>query len=214
MKSEKYCYRFFRSYNILLYTGAVLIGLFFLIFIISAIFTGHLNYYSAFFHSIKEKLPLMIAGGFHVALLAMGIVSIFLALSIVKREIYCYEDRIEIKQLMQKKIVIPFEAIKAINLCYYYTHSSGENMESYREKECRVYFENPIRRFYLPYPVSGYYDDLQIISRSDDSLMPFSNYVKKGEIEEVIALIKLENRALAVPHMPEEYSRTKGKVVI
>lgn len=214
MKKGKYQYLFFKSYNILLYTGIAMIGLFFLIFIISAAVTGHLNYFSYFFHSIKKMLPLMIAGGFHVALLALGLVSIFLALSIVKKQVYCYEDRFVISQLMQKRVVIPFEDIKGITIRFSYVHNSGENLENYREKECRIYFNNPIYNFYLPYLVSGYYDELDIINQNGETIMPFSGYVKKSEIEGVFGLIKGCNKGLPLPHLPAEYSRNRGKVVI
>ena len=194
----------FKRVNMLSYlAGVSLILLFFVIYFIIAIYTWQLNFYSFFFHSIKAHLPLIILSGFHVGLLAIGILSVIWSVFNMTLEVCCFNDRFEISLFLQKKIVIKYNEISRISTKIFYLNY--ENLfKSYSKKECRVLVDNPIHTFYFSYPVFGYYDEAEIRLNKSNEDMSARCSAKKGSVLKLLIELKLLY-SINIPYLPEEF---------
>ena len=118
---------FHRTHKIILFIGIGLIIFFFGIFLIFAIKNWQLNYYSFLFRNLKKHLFLTILSGFHVGMLASGILLILIAFFNMPLEVYCYHDRFEISMFLQKKIIIENSKISNITTKVFYLNYDNLN---------------------------------------------------------------------------------------
>ncbi|MCG8573119.1 MAG: hypothetical protein MJB14_23545 [Spirochaetes bacterium] len=194
---------FNRKRSILFYVSLLLILLFVISTISIFLITGRFNFYTFFYLNIKEHLFRMIASGFYVSLLAFGIFFLIVSLFNEMKQIFCYEDRIELKQVLQKTIIIPYQEISSINFKIFYLHQNGKNFNQYQQKECRVLFNNQKFTFYLSYGISGYYDEIEPVKSQSVFLFPKIKLVQKEQVDQVIKLIQNVNK-ISTPYLPEE----------
>lgn len=197
---EKPIFNLYNSKMILFYIGVAVIGLFAIIFFISAIVSGKANYLSFFFNNIRNNLLLTIMTGVHVALLGFGILLVMVSIYNMTPKIKCFSDRFEINQIFQYKKTIYFKDIKGIDVKIHFLKS--KNIFTNSEKECRVLFKNTVFNFYLAYNTKGYFDDIEI-KLNDNPIFSRKCFVEKWIVEEIINIIK-KNYNIKTPFLPEE----------
>ena len=200
--SKKPDYVFYSPQIITLLIGINLIFIFFVIYLIIAIMTNHLDFYSFFFHNISKNVFKTILTGFHASMLGGGILLILIAFFNMTPKVYCYKDKFIISMYLQKKSVVPYEILKKCDVKIYYLNY--ENLfKKYPKKECRVIFNNPIYSFYLSYPVEGYFDDIEIFFKDSENNMTERCVCKRKHIHAILNQIKTKSD-LNIPFLPDE----------
>jgi uncharacterized integral membrane protein len=196
---------FHRAHIKIFIIGVALIFIFFAIFLIIAIKNWQLNYSSFFFRNLKKHIFITILSGFHVGILASGILLILISFFKMPLEVYSYNDRFKISMFLQKKKIIENNKISSITTKIFYLDNDNLFQKFYK-KECRVYFNNPIHNFYLCYPVYGYFDDVEITLNKKKEDLSTRCIADK---ESVISLVKIfkKNYSLNIPFLPEQVDK-------
>jgi len=193
----------YNLYNIrylLYYYGLGIIGIFVVIFFISAIIKGEPGYLNFFFNNIKNNIFWTVITGFHVSMLGFGILLILISVFNMSPMIKCFNDRFEILNVFQKAKTVYYKDIKSVNVKVFYI--KNKNILRNNEKECRVFFINNTYNFYLAYPVKGYFDDVEI-NLEDNILFSRKTAADKWIIDDLLSEIKNVNK-IKIPPLPEE----------
>jgi hypothetical protein len=194
---NKASYIFRNSKSALWINGLVFIVIFLAIYLVCVYYTKNLNYISFFFNNILANLPLAIATGFHVSLLAFGILLLISAFFFSSPTISLFDDRFEIVFFLHPKRVVPLKEITSIKSKIYTVVSKKRYI-----KECRIFFYNKEYNFSLAYPVVGYFDDTIIENNQIKHEMQMRNY--RAEKMKTIALVKKlkEDYKIKTPFLP------------
>ncbi len=201
-KKDKPIFIFHRTQLATFFIGVCLIIIFFGIYLFIAIKTWQLNFYSFLFRNLKSHVFLTILSGFHVGILASGILLILIAFFNMTLKAYCYNDRFVISMFLQKKKIIEFNKISKITVKIYYLNY--ENLfKKYNKKECRVFFNNPANIFYLAYPVNSYFDDIEINLNKKKEDLSARCIADRESILTILQNLK-KSHSLNIPYLPEE----------
>ncbi len=194
---KKASYVFRNSKSVLWINGVFLIIVFSVIYLICVYYTKNLNYISFFFNNILDNLPLAIATGFHVSLLAFGILLLIVAFFASSPTISLYDDRFEISFFLHSKRIVPLKEITSIKSKIYTIVSKRKYT-----KECRIFFYNQEYNFSLSYPVNGYFDDTIIENNQIRQEMQMRNY--RADKNKTIALVKKlkQDYKMKTPFLP------------
>ena len=190
-------YIFRNSQSVLWVNGLILIIIFLVIYLICALYKRQLDYISFFFNNMINNLPLTIATGFHVSLLAFGILLLIVAFFSSSPTIILYDDRFEILFFLHPKRIVPLKDITSIKSRIYTIISNKKYI-----KECRIFFYNQEYNFSLSYPVTGYFDDTIIENNQIRQEMQMRNY--KADKDNTIALVKKlkKDYQIKIPFLP------------
>jgi len=191
-------YIFRNSKSVLWINGLILIIIFFVIYLICVIYKRELDYISFFFNNMINNIPLAIATGFHVSLLAFGILFLIIAFFFSSPTISLHDDRFEIVFFLHPKRIVPLKDITSIKSRIYTVVSKKNSIK----KECRIFFYNQEYNFSLSYPVTGYFDDTIIENNQIRQDMQMRNY--KADKNKTIDLVKKlkKDYKMKIPFLP------------
>ena len=168
-----------------IFYGICIIITFFIIYLIVAINLGRPDYFSLFFNNIKNHPLLTILTFMHVGFFGLGVLTIIFAFFNITPKITMYEDRFEIKLFLQKIKIVKFSEIKNVEVKFF--QSSNENKFLNRfKKECRMFINNPVYNFYIAYPISGYYDNMEIMLKTDRETLLRRCITKRKNVEFIL----------------------------
>lgn len=195
-------YKFGPNFLIHISIGFFLIFLFFIIYFFISIYIGSVNFFSLFFHNIDNNIIKLIFSILLISILAAGILILMITFFYIKYQIIVYEDKFLLKIPFKQNIIIKFSEITSVYVNIYF--KKNENIvNNYKEKECRVYFNNPEQLFYLSYPVTGYFDDVKIDKYKIDLLMENNYMTTKNKIAMLIGRVRKFNN-IKVPSLPHQ----------
>jgi hypothetical protein len=205
-EKEKPFLTFKRAHLSTLLAGVLLNAVFFIIYIIISIKTGEVNFYSFFYHNMKNHVFLTILSGFHVSLLGFGILIILISFFNITLYVKCYNNRFIVSMYLQKSLTIEFSKIDRISVKLFYLNY--ENLfQKYEKKECRVFIHNAEHIFYFSYPVKGYFDDMEINLKKNKENMDERCVADRESIIKILQLLKNKFN-LIIPYLPEESRET------
>jgi hypothetical protein len=191
-----------------IFYGIFIIFVFIIIYLIAALKVGKYDYFSLFFNNISNHIFLTVLSFIHVGFLGSGILIIIFAYFNLTPRITAFNDRFEIKIFLQKKIIVPYNIIKntGIKICF----SNNSSFFNKFTKECRVYFNNPVYYFYFSYPVSGYFDNVEMSLKKDDLMLLRRCLTNKEKIDILFKKLKKEF-SINTQFLPEETKTNKIK---
>jgi len=178
-------------------TGLLITVVFALIYFITAVITKQPNFYSFFFQNIKKHFILMSLSIIHVGLLASGILIMIYAFYKMTLNLKCYNSEFAASIFLQDDKIIKYTDIKEIKTIVCFFNCNNQN------KECRVVFDNPVYTFYMAYPVEGYFDDIEIFCKKEESDPTKRVTASRDEIASLLKYLKLHYKK-QMPYLPEE----------
>jgi hypothetical protein len=210
MKNEykKPLFTFKRSYYGVLAAGIILVFIFFIIYILLAIKTKQVSFYSLLYHNLKNYLFLTILSGFYVGVLGFGILFILIAFFNLTLKIKTFADRFLISVYLQKKKTLPFSKIDRVSVKIFYLNYDNL-FKKYEKKECRVFIHNSIHSFYFCYPVEGYFDDVEINLKKAKENMDERCCADKASVTEILKILK-KNYNITIPYLPKESNEAEN----
>jgi len=199
--NEKPLFIFNNSQILVLLYGIIFTLLFCGIYFAIAVIHGKIDYFSFFFNNINNNIFLTFLAILHVSLLGIGMVLILIAFFNLSPKIACYNKKFKIFLFLQKEKVIDFDEIKNIEVKLFYNINEGF-FSNNNIKECRIYFNNPIYNFYLSYPISGYFDNIQIDKNKNNEFLLRRALTDRKSIESVLKILD-EKHGVIKPYLPE-----------
>lgn len=193
-----------RVHTNLYFLGLLLIIIFSIIYIIVAVKTKEINFFSFFFHSILQHKLLMILSGLLVSLPAFGILIMIYAFFKMTLDVKFYKEGFTLSIFLQKAEFVKYSELTDIKskVCLL-NHKN-------KKKECRVLFHNDIYSFFIAYPVAGYFDDIEICSKRDSNDPSKRAKASREDILKIFKVLKSYN-SNQLPFMPEEYITARNK---
>jgi len=204
IKKEKPLLHLKRMHANLYFLGILLIIVFTIIYIIIAFKTKEINFFSFFFHSIFQHKLLMILSGLLVSLPAFGILIMIYAFFKMTLDVKFYKDGFALSIFLQNAEFIKYSELTDIKskVCLL-NHKN-------KKKECRVLFHNDKYSFFIAYPVTGYFDDIEMCSKRDSNDPSKRAIASREDILKIFKIIKSYN-SIQMPYMPEENIIARNK---
>lgn len=204
MKKDKPVYVLYNKKMIVFFSlGLAMIILFILIYFANASIVKSPNYASYFRNNILSNIGPTVLTGFHVAILALGMLFMLMASYNVCPIIKCYGDRFEVKHLFHNSNIIPYGEIDSIDTKVVFIKT--KNILKKNEKEVHVEFRNKIYGFSFAYKAYGYFDDITI-NLAHNKLSTRKIFIKKAVLTDIIQQIRQTNK-MAMPFLPDENSQ-------